>query len=187
MQDLQALAERTRSQRPESRTKWPLCPVAVPEPCGLAARRAPIRVMILGALGLGLRSARCPWRRAARLARRAGCRSNPGCSRTFQRIGQTAAARPASRWNSRQRAIGRWRPRRFARILPPDAPKVRPSSCAIGKALSSTRAAGCKDREGCAIHCRKIDGSLFRHARQVNPTRGTYAREFARRSLCRVH
>jgi hypothetical protein len=33
-------------------------------------------------------------------SRRAGCRSNPACGRTFQRIAQIATARPGSSWSS---------------------------------------------------------------------------------------
>ena len=138
--------------------------VAVPEFLRRAAGRAPIRVMVLGALGSqGLAAPDALGAGLlARLARRAGCRSNPGCSRTFQRIAQTAAARPASRWNSTKGAIRRWRPRRVCRVLRQTLRKFDRHRVQSAKKFNPRR--WVKGLEECAIHCRKIDGWLVRHA-----------------------
>ena len=140
--------------------------VAVPEFQRRAAGRSPIRVMVLGALGgQGLAAPDALGAGLfARLARRAGCRSNPACGRTFQRIAQIATARPGSSWSSTKGAIGRWRPRRVRRVPRQTLRKFDRHRVQSAKKFDPRRRV--KGLEECAVHSRKIDRWLVRHARK---------------------
>jgi hypothetical protein len=133
------------------------------------------------------RSARCPWRRAA-------CPACAACRVSFQpRLQPNLSTHcPDRRRQARQPVEFHrkgYRKMAAATSLPssaPDAPKVRPSSCAIGKEVQPAplgqgprrmRDSLPKDRRVACSTCR-----------QVNPTRGTDASAFTpAESLCRIH
>ena len=160
--------------------------VAVPEFLRRAAGRAPIRVMVLGALGSqglaapdALGAGCCPACAACRVS------FQPRLQPNLQRIAQTAAARPASRWNSTKGAIRRWRPRRVCRFCARRSEsstvivcnRQRSSTAPLGQGPRRMRDPLPKDRR---VACR--------HAGKWNPTRGTDASAFTpAKSLCRIH
>ena len=112
----------------------------------------------------GPRSARCPWRRAVCPAC-AACRvSLQPRLRTFQRIAQIATARPGSSWSSTEGAIGRWRPRRVRRVPRQTLRKFDRHRVQSAKKFDPRRRV--KGLEECAVHSRKIDRWLVRHARK---------------------